>query len=56
MAEKEYIERKKLLDTLNEEKIPYNSDINYIITTIPAADVRENVKGEWIDDKGDNVP
>ena len=44
-----YIDADLLLSTLNENKIPYDSDINYFICHAPTADVRENVKGEWID-------
>ena len=40
----EYINRQTLLQTLNENKIPYNADVNYFITNTPAADVVEVVR------------
>jgi hypothetical protein len=40
----EYINRQKLLQTLNENKIPYNADVNYFITNAPVADVVEVVR------------
>lgn len=49
MAEKEYIERGELIRTLNDEKIPYNADVNYFITNAPAADVVEVRHARWKD-------
>ena len=43
----EYIDRKALISTLNENKIPFNADINYFITNAPTADVTEVVHGYW---------
>lgn len=43
----EYIDRPALLQTLNENNIPYNSDVNYFITTAPKADVAEVRHGKW---------
>jgi len=43
-----YIDADLLLSTLNENKIPYDSDINYFICHAPTADVRLVVRGEWI--------
>lgn len=40
----EYIERETVLQTLNENKIPYNVDVNYFITNAPAVDVVEVVR------------
>lgn len=40
----EYISRQTLLQTLNENKIPYNADINYFITNAPVIDVVEVVR------------
>ena len=40
----EYIRRQTLLQTLNENKIPYNADINYFITNAPDIDVVEVVR------------
>lgn len=39
-----YINRQTLLQTLNENKIPYNADVNYFITNAPPADVVEVVR------------
>jgi hypothetical protein len=33
-----------LLQTLNENKIPYNADVNYFITNAPIADVVEVIR------------
>ena len=44
-----YINADELLKTLNREKIPYNSDINYFICHATTADVRPVVVGKWID-------
>lgn len=41
MTEKEYIERKALIETLNKNNIPYNADVNYFIMHAPTADVVE---------------
>jgi len=43
-----YIDADLLLSTLNENKIPYDSDINYFICHAPTADVQPVVRGEWI--------
>jgi hypothetical protein len=40
----EYINRQVLLQTLNENKIPYNADVNYFITNAPIADVVEVIR------------
>lgn len=40
----EYINRQILLQTLNENKIPYNADVNYFITNAPVIDVVEVVR------------
>ena len=34
-----YINRQTLLQTLNENKIPYNADVNYFITNAPVIEV-----------------
>lgn len=39
-----YINKQVLLQTLNENKIPYNADVNYFITNAPPADVVEVVR------------
>lgn len=39
-----YIDADRLLSVLNENKIPYNSDINYFICHAPTADVVEVVR------------
>ena len=41
-----YIDADALLAKLNEEKIPYDSDINYFICHAPTADVAEMVRCE----------
>ena len=46
-----YIDANALLAKLNQEKIPYDSDINYFICHAPTADVVEVVHGEWIYNK-----
>lgn len=52
----EYIKRSDLIGNF-----PYNisfcdeGDIYNWINTIPSADVRENVRGEWIFEKGDGM-
>ena len=50
----EYISKKALLEKLKYMG-DYNIDIDYVtaedIMSIPSADVRENVTGEWIYDK-----
>lgn len=43
-----YIDREKLIEALNENKVPFNAKINEIILFLPRADVRENVRGEWL--------
>ena len=52
MTEKEYIERKALLNKLSE--IPVLKDNSHLMAlckkwanAVPAADVRENIKTEW---------
>ena len=40
----EYIDRQTLLQTLNENKIPYDADVNYFITNTPTTDVIEVAK------------
>lgn len=40
----EYINKQVLLQPLNENKIPYNADVNYFITNAPPADVVEVVR------------
>lgn len=40
----EYIDRQALLQILNENKIPYNADVNYFITNAPAVDIVEVVR------------
>ena len=42
-----YIDADLLLSTLNENKIPYDSDINYFICNAPTADVKEIVHCEY---------
>lgn len=44
----DFISRSELLKTLRKEKIPYDADINYFITTAPAADVAPIKRGHWI--------
>ena len=39
------IDADALIKKLNEERIPYNSDINYLITTAPT--IEEKKQGEW---------
>lgn len=40
----EYIDRQALLQILNENKIPYNADVNYFITNAPVVNVVEVVR------------
>ena len=41
-----YIDADRLLSVLNENKIPYNSDINYFICHAPTADVTSKDKAD----------
>ena len=54
MAEKEYIEREAVMDALLHEQYGYLCED--AINSIPAADVRPVVRGEWEYNPGDNIP
>jgi len=43
----EYIEREKIWPALNAACVPYNRATAKAIESIPAADVRPVVRGEW---------
>lgn len=47
MADKEYIERGALFDTLNEAGVPTDPTVNYFIMHAPTADVVEVRHGYW---------
>ena len=48
------IDADALINTLNEEKINFIADINYIILNAPTIDAEPTRHGKWIDVKGSN--
>lgn len=48
----DYISRQQIIDYANNSRVGIDAND---IARFPAADVRENVKGEWVFEKGDMV-
>lgn len=48
MAEKEYIEKNHLINTIINSTALYNSTVLYLIKREPTADVQEVRHGKWI--------
>ena len=44
----EFISRNSLLDTLNDNNVPYNAAVNFFIMNAPAADVAPLRHGRWV--------
>ena len=53
MAEKEYIDRERLFNSLNAYNTKFNAEINSIILSIPKENVQEVRHGKWIKSKNE---